>query len=88
MLNQQTTGPSRTKRNELSWRYPGWQVTIAAAPASMAGFGSIPIYSFSIMLKPLGLEFGWARETIATAFACASLTLGICSPGVGFLLDR
>jgi predicted MFS family arabinose efflux permease len=54
----------------------------------MAGFGSILIYSFGAFIKPLSLEFGWSRQTIATAFACASFTLGLCSPVLGLLLDR
>jgi MFS family permease len=73
---------------ELHIGFPGWRVTLASSLASMAGFGSILIYSFGIFLKPLSLEFGWTRETISTAFACASFTLGICSPGLGLLLDR
>ena len=75
-------------RDEGSWRYPGWRVTFAAAFASAAGFGSILIYSFSAFIKPLSAEFGWSRQTISAAFACASFTLGICSPGLGYLLDR
>src|SRR4051812_14393698 len=73
---------------ELRLGYQGWRVAIAACIASMAGFGSILIYSFGIFLKPLSVEFGWSRQTISTAFACASFTLGICSPGLGWLLDR
>jgi MFS family permease len=73
---------------ELRLSLPGWRVALAASIASMAGFGSILIYSFGIFLKPLSVEFGWTRETISTAFACASFTLGICSPGLGWLLDR
>jgi len=73
---------------ELRIGFPGWRVALAASLASMAGFGSILIYSFGIFLKPLSVEFGWTRETISTAFACASFTLGICSPGLGWLLDR
>ena len=75
-------------KDEASWRYPGWRVTFAAALASAAGFGSILIYSFSAFIKPLSAEFGWSRQTISAAFACASFTLGICSPGLGYLLDR
>ena len=74
--------------DELSWRYPGWLVTFASALGAMVGFRFILIYSFSILLKPLSIAFGWPRETVAAAFACASFTLGICSPGLGFLLDR
>ncbi len=73
---------------ETRLSYPGWRVAIASCIGVMAGFGSILIYSFGIFLKPLTAEFGWPRETIATAFACASITLGICSPMLGHLLDR
>ncbi len=73
---------------ESRFTYPGWRVAIASSVGIMAGFGSILIYSFGIFLKPLNAEFGWPRETIATAFACASLTLGFCSPPLGHLLDR
>jgi MFS family permease len=73
---------------ELRIGFPGWRVALAASLASMAGFGSILIYSFGIFLKPLSVEFGWTRETISIAFACASFTLGLCSPGLGWLLDR
>ncbi len=75
-------------RMESKIGYPGWRVAIASCIGVMAGFGSILIYTFGIFLKPLQTEFGWPRETISTAFACASFTLGICSPGLGFLLDR
>ena len=75
-------------RGEGSWGHPGWKVAIASSFACMAGFGSILIYSFGAFIKPLSAEFGWSRQTIAIAFACASLTLGLCSPGLGLLLDR
>ena len=69
-------------------RYTGWRVVLTSAIAAMVGFGSILIYSFGILIKPLSAEFGWSRGTITTAFACASFTLGICSPALGLLLDR
>jgi len=74
--------------SERSWGYPGWKVTLAAALASAAGFGSILVYSFGAFIKPLALEFGWSRQTISAAFACASFTLGLCSPAIGYFLDR
>lgn len=73
---------------ETSLSHPGWRVAIASSVACMAGFGSIVVYSFGAFIKPLSAEFGWSRQTISTAFACASFTLGICSPVIGFLLDR
>src|ERR1700679_3170869 len=75
-------------RGEDSWNHPGWRVAIASSFACMAGFGSIVIYSFGAFIKPLAAEFGWSRQTIATAFACASFSVGLCSPVLGWLLDR
>jgi predicted MFS family arabinose efflux permease len=75
-------------KGEGSWSHAGWKVAIASSFACMAGFGSILIYSFGAFIKPLSAEFGWSRQTIATAFASASFTLGLCSPGLGLLLDR
>jgi MFS family permease len=77
-----------SESDETSWRYSGWRVTLTASLASAAGLGSILIYSFSAFIKPLTAEFGWSRQTISAAFACASFTLGLCSPGLGYLLDR
>jgi MFS family permease len=54
----------------------------------MVGFGAILVYGFGVLLKPVAAEFGWSRETLATAFACASFTLGLTSPVLGILLDR
>lgn len=73
---------------ELNWRYPGWRVAFGSGVASMAGFAPILIYSFGVMMKSLTAEFGWGRQTISTAFACASFTLGLSSPVLGWLLDR
>ncbi len=74
--------------DEASLTHPGWRVAIASSVACMAGFGSIVVYSFGAFIKPLSAEFGWSRQTISTAFACASFTLGMCSPAIGYMLDR
>jgi MFS family permease len=74
--------------NELDPRYEGWRITLACAAAGMVGFGAIVVYGFGVLLKPISAEFGWSRETLATAFACASFTLGLTSPVLGILLDR
>ena len=74
--------------DEGSITHPGWKVTVASSFACMAGFGSIVVYSFGAFIKPLNAQFGWSRQTISTAFACTSFTLGICSPVIGYLLDR
>lgn len=33
-------------------------------------------------------EFGWSRESASAAFGIAAITVAVCSPPLGFLLDR
>ena len=61
---------------------------MAAYFGVMVGFGSLLVFTFSIFLKPLSAEFGWSRESISAAFGFAALTVAVCSPPLGHLLDR
>ena len=51
-------------------------------------FASVFIYTFGIFLKPLAEEFAWSRESISAAFGIAAMTVAVCSPPLGYLLDR
>ena len=66
----------------------GWRVVVAAYFGVMVSFGSMLVFTFSIFLKPLSAEFGWSRESISAAFGIAALTVAVCSPPLGHLLDR
>jgi MFS family permease len=54
----------------------------------MVGFGSLLVFSFGTFLKPLSGAFGWSRESISAAFGLAALSVAVCSPVLGRLLDR
>lgn len=66
----------------------GWRVVTAAFFGVMVGFGSLLVFSFGTFLKPLSVEFGWTREAVSAAFGFAALTVAVCSPVLGQLLDR
>ncbi|MCW5981250.1 MAG: MFS transporter [Bryobacteraceae bacterium] len=68
--------------------YPGWLVVAAAFCGVMVSFGSLLVFTFGIFLKPLSQEFGWGRESISAAFGIAAMTVAVCSPVLGRLLDR
>ena len=68
--------------------YPGWLVVLAAYCGAMVSFGSLLVFTFSIFLKPLSGAFGWSRESVSAAFGLAALTVAVCSPPLGHLLDR
>ena len=74
--------------SESNPRYPGWRVTFASSGCIFVSFASLLVYTFSIFLKPLAGEFGWSREAISAAFGLAALSVAICSPPLGYLLDR
>jgi len=76
------------KVNERSFRYPGWRVALAASGCVFVSFASLLVYTFSIFLKPMTGQFGWSRESASIAFGIAAMTVAVCSPPLGFLLDR
>jgi MFS family permease len=67
---------------------PGWRVVLAAFFGTMVSFGSLLVFTFSVFLKPLTTSMGWSRETVSGGFGIAALCVAICSPGLGYLLDR
>ncbi len=67
---------------------PGWLVVLAAYFGVMVSFGSLLVFTFSIFLKPLSAAFGWSRESVSAAFGFAAITVAVCSPPLGHLLDR
>lgn len=71
---------------ERSLRYEGWRV--AAVSGIGVFFASMAAYAFSVMLKPLSLEFAWSRETASTAYSCFTLATALAAPILGPLLDR
>lgn len=74
--------------SEFDIRYYGWRVVLAACLGVMAGFGSLFVYTFTVFVKPLGVEFGWSRESISSGFAIAAITVGVFSPLLGHWIDR
>jgi predicted MFS family arabinose efflux permease len=75
-------------QEEGSAAYPGWRVAFASGIGVLVSFGSLLVYTFGIFLKPLTQEFGWTREAASLAFGVAALMLAVCSPLLGYLLDR
>jgi predicted MFS family arabinose efflux permease len=73
---------------ETSIRYEGWGVAIAAGVGVFVSFASLLVYTFGIFLKPLAEEFAWSREAVSAAFGIAAMTVAVCSPPLGYLLDR
>jgi hypothetical protein len=58
-------------------------VVLAACFGVMAGFGSLFVYTFTVFVKPLGVEFGWSREAVSSGFAIGAVTVGPVLPAAG-----
>jgi predicted MFS family arabinose efflux permease len=63
-------------------------ILLAACCGGFVSFGSLLVFTFGIFLKPLTAEFGWSRAQVSLAFTVAALTVAVCSPYTGRLLDR
>jgi MFS family permease len=68
--------------------YEGWRVAGAASVGVFVSFASLFVYTFGTFLKPLAEEFSWSREAVSAAFGIAAMTVAVCSPPLGMLLDR
>jgi MFS family permease len=79
LLNQ---SPSRRHRADSA------RVLFTACFGVFAGFGSLFISTFGVFLKPLSAAFGWTRSQVSIGFTVAVLSVAICSPFIGRLLDR
>ena len=77
-----------TAATEESPDYEGWRVAAASAAGVFVGFASLLVYTFGVLLKPLAEEFSWSREAVSAAFGIAAMTVAVCSPPLGYLLDR
>ena len=85
LLNRPTAEQCSTEQSLL---YPGWRVVVICQIGVLTGIATIFFTIFTLFVKPWQLEFGWSREQIAQAFSTAAITVAICSPFMGGLLDR
>ncbi len=75
---------SRYRQN----RSEGARVLLTACVGVFVGFGSLFIATFGVFLKPLAASLGWTRSEVSVGFTAAVLSVAVCSPFLGRLLDR
>ena len=63
-------------------------ILVTACCGVFFSFASVVVYTFGIFLKPLAGTFHWSRTQVSFAFTLAALTIAVCSPFIGHLLDR
>lgn len=74
--------------SEESLHYPGWRVVVICQIGVLSGIATIFFTLFTLFIKPWQHDFGWNREQISQVFTIAAMSVAICSPIMGRLLDR
>ncbi len=73
---------------EESLHYTGWRVVFICQIGVLSGIATIFFTLFTLFIRPWQHDFGWNREQISQAFTIAAMSVAICSPMMGRLLDR
>jgi MFS family permease len=66
----------------------GWVIVATAVLGIMVSFGSLVVFSFGVFLKPLSEQFHWDRAQISLGFSLSALSVALCSPMIGRIVDR
>lgn len=66
----------------------GWWVLFACVIGMLVGPGQFAFGSLGLFIIPLENEFGWSRSQISLATTVFTISLTICMPVVGKLVDR
>lgn len=75
----------RTGPADSEWK-AGWPVILA----SLAGFtlSSFYTFSFGAFIAPIEEEFGWSRAQISIGLSVITITAGVLTPFLGWVVDK
>ncbi|MDC7787064.1 MFS transporter [Rhodoplanes sp. TEM] len=65
-----------------------WWVVVGSVFGLLVGNGAIMQFTFGVLLKPIGQEFGWDRGTVSMAMVIGLVCTGLMTPLIGILVDR
>lgn len=82
--------PTSDSWRSLAWAEvrAGWRVLLACTIGVAAGAAALPFYTAGVFIAPLEHAFGWSRSAMAEASMAWTITVVVCAPFVGGLLDR
>jgi MFS transporter, OFA family, oxalate/formate antiporter len=66
----------------------GWGVLLGCTLGVAAGAAALPFYTAGVFVTPLETAFGWTRNQLSWASMAWTLTVVVCAPAVGALIDR
>lgn len=65
-----------------------WLVILGCFIGMAAGVSALPYYTQGLFVPALTETFGWTREQLSTITLVGGIVLALCSPLVGWLVDR
>ena len=65
-----------------------WSIVAACAVCLMLSVGTLLLYSFSVFVRPLAMEFHWSRTQISGALTIGQFMVAVTCPLWGLLIDR
>ena len=80
----------RALRRQSPRRFPkltrAWLLLVAVTVVMTVTSGAR--FLFGVVLKPVSDEFGWSRSSLTAAVMISMVTLSLCQPFVGVVVDR
>lgn len=65
-----------------------WWIVAGSALALSTSCGTLLLFTFGALLKPVTTEMGWSRQVMSIAFGMATLMCAMGMPLAGWLVDR
>lgn len=66
----------------------GWWVVAGSFSALLVGSGAINIFAFGVFVIPVTHDLGISRGAFSTAIFANGITQAVCSPIIGWMIDR
>lgn len=80
---------------DLAWRRAasaelrrGWPTLCGATLGVAVGAAALPFYTAGVFVGSLQQDFGWSRSQLSAVSFAATLTVVICAPVAGLVVDR
>lgn len=66
----------------------GWYNVLTSFLGMSLCYAMFTVFAFGTFVKPLETEFGWQRGELSFALTMTNIAVVICSPLLGFIIDR
>ena len=65
-----------------------WRTLIGATLGIAVGLAALPFYTAGVFVKAFEQDFGWTRSQLSFVSLVGTLTIILCAPMAGYVVDR